>query len=272
MPNPPLNPVVVERLVQDCSALGSTSIDAVLAGHVAVCDSPHGDAVGPLLVAASQVEGFRPLADPDRLLRIALVADEGLLALEEARHAIQDDTWLELSHVEIALPPGFVPADATRALLAELAFTVPTYVELPRTGFETALDVLAEDGAERAAYRCSGADIGGVPTDGELAAFVHGCVDRRVGFRVVAGADRAVRSDGAHPRHGVLNLLAAVAAALDGASTSELAELLAVGHAETLLDLLADCRPARVREVLHGVGSTDPTSTLGDLRAAGALT
>src|SRR6478609_4436113 len=208
---PPLPASVTDGLVHDTSALAE-GID--LAAHLyafeTATEGPLGDVIGSFGIRASQAEALRPLVDPEGLVSVALIADGGLLALQEARHAIQDDTWIDLAHLSITLPPGFEPADATRALLEELAFTAPTYVVLPRTGYETALDVLGEDGVERAAYFCGGTQ-NDLPTDGEVAAFVHACVDRRVPFIITGGLDLPVRSPGAH---GSLNLLAATASAL----------------------------------------------------------
>jgi hypothetical protein len=253
--------VLVDGLVHDTSALtrGSASLAGRLEAHQSALDAPYGDLIGPLHVATSDVEQVRSIAPPDAGLPVVLVADQGLLALQEARHLIQDDVWLTLDHVEIPLPDGFDPAEATRALLNELAFSVQTLVTLPRTGYDTALDVLAADGVEGAAYRCAADDPEALPTTGELAAFVHACASRRVPF-VVVGPDRALHApasgtEGA--RHGVLNVLAAATAALDGATTNEVAQLIESDDAP-LLVAAATRRPAReVRDLLRGVASAD---------------
>src|SRR6478735_4704002 len=190
----PLAASVTDGLIHDTSALAEDAdLDAHLLAYETATAGPLGDVVGSFGIRASQAETLRPLVDPEGLVSVALIADGGLLALQEARSVIQDDTWITLAHLSIALPTGFAPVDATNALLEELAFTAPTYVVLPRTGYETALDVLAEDGVERAGYFCGGT-ANDLPTDGEVAAFVHGCVDRRVTFVITGGLDRPVRS------------------------------------------------------------------------------
>ena len=134
----PLPAALVEGLVHDTAALsGDRALRDVVAAHERAAAAPYGAVLGPLVVAASQAEELRTLADPDGLLLVALVADQGLLALQEARHALQDDAWLVLDHVRIPLPPGFPAAEAARALLAELAFTVPSFVELPAPATRT---------------------------------------------------------------------------------------------------------------------------------------
>jgi hypothetical protein len=268
----PLSPLLLSGLVHDAAAVppGTSDVAAAVAAHREAVAGPHGDLVGPLLVPASQVDALREATEPDDELRIALVADEGLLGLAEARHAVQDDPWTELQHVQIALPEGFDAGDATRALLDELSFTVPTYVELPRTGFEPALDVLGDDGVERAAYRCCGVDAGAMPTDGELAMFVHAAVTRSVPFVLIAGRGHVVRGGGADdPHHGLLNVLAAVAATLEGASTTEAGELLATARTDTLLETIERVPPLKLRDAFQGYACTVVTDPVGQLAAQG---
>ena len=261
----PLNAAVTDGLLHDTSALAAgAELRTALDAFVAATAGAFGAAIGSFAVPASRVEEFRPLTDPDGHTRIAIVADEGLLALKEAREAVQDDVWLVLDQLRIALPPGFAPDVATGALLEELSFTVPTYVELPRTGYEMALDVLAADGVERAGWNV-GDDL---PADGELAAFVHGCVIRRVPFLLTAGVSAAVRAPGAH---GVLNVLAATAAALDGATTSEVAEIVATHDAGALIARSSDAAPLLLRDLFHGVGLAEPARVVENLTALEAL-
>ena len=274
----PLPAVLFDALLLDAALCPprATSLADALSEHDRAVASAEGAWVGPLLVPSSQAAALRAAADPDAVLPMALVADQGLLGLQEARHAVQDDAWLHLTHVEIALPAGFAPAEATRALLDELAFTVPTFVQVPRTGFDGALDVLAEDGVEHATYRCGGAidpaDTGTVPADGEIAAFIHGCVSRGLTFALSGGLDHAVRGTDAATgaaRHGLLNALAAVAAARSGAGTTELAELMGTAQVETLLATVAAVAPRVLRESLYGIACSNVAEPLADLRALG---
>ena len=117
-------------------------------------------------------------------LRIGLIADSGLTGLVEAIGLLFDhDERAALAQVEIALPAEHQPESAMRVLLDQLAFSATAYVEVPRRGWEGALDVLAEDGAERAKYRTGGTSADAYPSEAELAAFVSGCLDRRAGVQ-----------------------------------------------------------------------------------------
>src|SRR4051794_12501771 len=137
----------------------------------------YADLAGPLLLPASATAALQQdLTGADVGLRITLVAEPGpgdpagLLTLREARNLLLDDDRVELTGVHVPLPPGAVPGDpgdAVRALLAELDFTVPTWLEVaPEPGWRAALEALAADGAERLAGRLPGAGEAAGPSAG----------------------------------------------------------------------------------------------------------
>ena len=88
--------------------------------------------------------------------------------------------------------------------------------------------MLADDGAERAKYRTGGTTAGAVPSSVELAGFLRAALDRRLSFKLTAGLHHAVRGPlaEAEAQHGVLNVLAAVGAGVDGADAATMAGLL----------------------------------------------
>ena len=112
-------------------------------------------AVGPLLVPASAVDTLRTLADPARILDVALIGDTGLEGLVAARDALEDDAWINCAARRATASRRTARSPSQwRRLLDALAFTVPTYLELPdRRGARQGLAVLAADGAERAKFR-----------------------------------------------------------------------------------------------------------------------
>lgn len=127
--------------------------DAVKAAY-ARRDTPQEAVVGPLLVPASAVEDLRSHADPTLVLDVALIGDTGLEGLTAARDALQNDGWIVLHQVELRPPAAEPPAQGVSALLAELSFTTPAYIELNLdTDFVGALETLADDGLERAKFR-----------------------------------------------------------------------------------------------------------------------
>jgi hypothetical protein len=270
---------LVAGLVDDAAVFpprSASPADAV-AEHRAHRSAWYADAVGPLVVRADQVADLLDVVAPGDDLQVAVVgsAEDGLAGLVEAAHLLLDQEGrAELAQVEIPLPTGHDPGVATRTLVDQLALSVPAYVEVPRAGFESALDVLAEDGAERAKLRTGGTSPQAYPSEAELAAFLRACVERRVPFKLTAGLHTALRTTTAEgvEAHGLLNVLAAVAAAVDGAATEDLAGLLAVRTAQPLLPVVAGADVAAVRGLFLSFGCCAVTDPLGSLASLGLLT
>jgi hypothetical protein len=257
---------------------GDATVPDAVAAYRAHRLAPYADLVGPLLVRSSQTVELLEAAQAGDDLRIGLVADEGLAGLVEAIGLLFDhDARACLAQVEIALPAGHDPGPATRVLLDQLAFSATAYVEVPRTGYLEALDVLAEDGAERAKYRTGGTTAAAYPDEAELAAFLGAALERRLTFKLTAGLHRALRntSPEGFEQHGFLNVLAAVAAGLDGAPPADLAALLALRAPEPLVDLLANASgsagPAAVRRSFASFGCCGVTDPVDDLVGLGLL-
>ena len=263
-------------LVDDAAVFppGNATIADAVNAHRDHQSSWYAEVVGPLLVRSSDVVTLLEASRPGDDLRIGLIADDGLTGLVESIGLLFDhDERAALAQVEIPLPPGHDPAAAMRVLLDQLAFSATAYVEVPRAGFEGALDALAEDGAERAKFRTGGSTAATFPSEAELAAFVSACLERKLGFKLTAGLHRAVRSTSAEgfEQHGFLNVLAAVAAGQGGAREDELAGLLALRTAEPLLQQLAGADVAGVRRAFVSFGCCGVTDPVDDLVALGLI-
>lgn len=263
-------------LIDDAAVFppGNATIDEAVSAHRDHQSSWYAEAVGPLLVRSSDVVTLLEATRPGDDLRIGLIADDGLTGLVESIGLLFDhDERAALAQVEIPLPPEHDPAAAMQVLLDQLAFSATAYVEVPRTGYEGALDVLAEDGAERAKFRTGGATTAAFPSEAELAAFVSACLERKLGFKLTAGLHRAVRNTSAEgfEQHGFLNVLAAVAAGQGGAGAAELAGLLARRTAGPLLQCLAGADVAGVRRAFVSFGCCGVTDPVDDLVALGLM-
>lgn len=214
---------LVEGLLADAAALAGDPVAEALTGHRAHRAAWYGDLVGPLLVPAGAAEALAAaLGDGDLGLRVALasVGPDPVGALRRARSALEGGRS-ELVGVHLPLPDG-PPEAAARAALDALESSVPVWLEVPnRPGWQGALDVLASDGAECATIRVDGPS--GFGTDADLAAVLRLAIDRDVTFAVVASDLPVLR--GAGP--GLLNLVCAVRAALNGAEEEELVPVLA---------------------------------------------
>jgi hypothetical protein len=237
--------------------------DAVTAAY-GRSDSPTEHLVGPLLVPASATAALRELADPRRILRVALIGDTGLEGLEAARDALQDDPWIELAHVELAVPRDPDLALSTAQLLERLSFTVPAYLELPLDQDpRPALDVLAADGVERAKFRC-GPDV--IPATADLARGVSAAVAANVPFKLTGGLHHALPSvEGSVRHHGFLNALAATALALAGAEVDHLVAVLDSDDVATVLTALDTADVGRVRRQFRSFGSCSIAEPYDDL-------
>lgn len=255
---------------------GSSPMSDAIQTHRAMTRSSYVDLVGPFLCPTSRVsqllESLRSSGDP---IRVVLLADGGVLGVEQAQHLLADDERVRVVGLEIALPRDGDPTVFTRHVLEALNFSVPTAVEIPRVpGWQGALDVLAQDGAERAKFRTGGPTEADIPSPGELASQIVAAVERRVPFKLTAGLHRALPhpdADTGLRQHGFLNALAATALACDGASPEDLAVVLAATDPTAVLGPLRSCRPARVRAAFTSFGTCSLREPIGDLVSLGLL-
>jgi hypothetical protein len=263
------------EIVDDAKILApsTTSMSDALDSHRMHRQHRYSEVLGLFVVPASRIDELRAATHANDYLRVSLLGDSDLSKLREARAAVMDDPWIEIVQLEVALPVG-LPVDAAMHIaLDELNFTAPTCIEVPRNGFEAALDVLAADGAERAQYRTGGAAQSDVPESGELAAFISGCARRRVSFKLTGGLQQAVRGiDPASGRdlHGVLNVLVATDRALAGAPIEQVTAALELRDASVLVSAINDVNP-QVRDLLRSLDCADIANLVDDLTALGML-
>jgi hypothetical protein len=213
----------------------TSQVEHIVSSHLSLRDTPAGDATASLVVPASLVTRLREVVDPDHDLRISLYGDTGLDGVNVALEALQDDAWITIDHVVLPVLGAGRTTDDVARLLDRLSFTVPTYIELPiDEALEASLDVLARDGAERAAF-------GPTAPDG-LATAIVAAVRRSVPFTIDASNGPAVTS-----------LLAATSLALDSSEVSAIALVLQVDDPGQLAWLLDGDRGAGVRRNLRSV-------------------
>jgi hypothetical protein len=269
---------LVHALLDDAAVFppGDATVPEAVTAHRVHRNSWYADAVGPLLVRASQVPDLLAAVRAGDDLTVGLVADTGLAGLVQGVGGLLDhEDQVRLVQAEIALPQGHDPGLATKLLVDQLALSVTTYVEVPRSGYEPALDALAEDGAERAKYRTGATTSAPAPSEAELAGFLRAALDRRLPVKLTAGLHHALRGTHTGPagaaEHGFLNVLAAVAAGSDGASAEDLARLLAEPAADPLLDIVAGAPVAAVRRAFVSFGCCGVTDPVQDLVTLGLL-
>jgi hypothetical protein len=275
----PVVPSLLAGLLDDAAAMPPrTDVARALTEHREHRVGRDQDLLGPLLVPARAVGEVRSRLEPrDHALRIVLVgtAPQPFPELLEAVDALAGDDRVEVTGVVAPLVGGEA-GPAAQETLAALTFSVPAWIEVSGTPqWQAALDVLAADGAENAAFRVAGPHAGQLATDDDLARFLRDAVDRDLQFTTTGDLCHAVRGrdpDTAAEHHGILNLLCAVRAALNGAEVPEVREVIAEERPEPLTSAarrMSDADAAVVRAFLGSVACGSVSAAVGELSALG---
>lgn len=279
-PTPPL----LRALVDDAAVFppGNSPLPLAVTAHAALRDGALSGAVGPLLVPASAADALLAALDAgswprDDRLDVAVVARPGTdpAVLREALAVLAADPRLHLAGAELAWTPGWRRLD--------LPGDLPLALEVPRERSEQDLALadirssVAEGDAVVAKFRTGPTPTWPWPDEGELAAFLVAATRAPVPFKLTGGLHHAVRGTYAvggvaEENHGVLDVLVATAAALEGGTADEVAGLLAVRDASALADLVrawSDDTVRRVRAAFTAYGCCTVTDPLGELAALG---
>jgi hypothetical protein len=269
----PAEPAALDGLLDDAGALTATPVTVALGRHRELLAGPHRDLLGPMLIPAREAGPLREaLGSGDLGLRVLLVADapdgkDPLAALRTARGTLLDEDRIEVVGVRLPLPPLADPETAARALLAALDLSVPAWVEVPAgLGALAALEVLAADGAENVSLDLSSA------RDEQTAVVLRRAVDLDLSFRIGSAKVGVGVHRGAVP--GLLNLLCAVRAALNGAEVSDLERVLEQARPQPLVSAvrrMSGADAAVARAFLIGAQTPDPLTAIEDLAALGLL-
>ncbi len=257
---------------------GNAPLDEAVTAHRERRGEPWADLVGTLVVPDTDLPRLRGAGER---LSVVLTGGAGQVSGPAGLARRLD---LQVAGVEIALRDlGDLPGNARRVVAAvddarsrgDLADDATVHVELPSTtpshGWLAAADEIA--GAElHLKFRLGGATADLTPTAAELAAMVDAALDRETPFKCTAGLHRAVAHtdpDGL-PRHGFLNLLAATAAAWDGAGSEAVTALLASTDAAALAATPAEDLQ-RARRWFTSFGTCSIDEPRHDLRDLGLL-
>jgi hypothetical protein len=230
--------------------------------------------IGPLLVPARAAGELDTLAAGGSSLRVGLIARPGEPPgdLLGGVAALRASHLVEVAGVELGWTPGW------RGLgLGGL----PVTLEVPRGSAQSAAlrDVAraVPAGRTRVKFRTGATPSWAWPDEAELAQFIASAVAHGLVFKLTGGLHHAVRgthviSGTAEEQHGLLNVLCAVARAVDGTPPDELCAVLAERDAGVLSRAIAAIGPAaaaRVRAAFASYGCcevTDPVRELTGLR------
>lgn len=223
-------PPLFARLVDETSLLQpratAPGVDAVVSRYLSSRDGRYGGLVGQLVCPVSRLSAVvTELARsvPARPVDVALVVDTGLGAVPKALSTVfSRSSLLTPRTVETSAPPDvddvwlervseFVPED----VVAVVEPRRPQAGDVPGTAaWLEAVRRVAEHGCAPK-LRCGGLRPSDVPTDEDVERFVRVIVEAGRTFTVLGLRD-VVRPAGGAVRHGVLNILVAVARALSG--------------------------------------------------------
>lgn len=246
-------PSFLSSLVDDAAIFppGNLALPAAVQAHRAHRTSAYAALVGPFVVSDIRLPDLlEELSDETEPFAVTVVVTGGAGAIEPAVRWATNSGLLDVRSLETPLRAEDDLARNAMRVVAALEQVrddlgqVPVYVEPPRVqgepthGWLTALDELAS--AElRLKFRTGGVEEDMFPTSRELAASIDAALDRELPFKCTAGLHHAVRTG---HQHGFLNVLAATAAAFDGASRDEVVARLDTTQAKINTDAFTSAR------------------------------
>jgi hypothetical protein len=274
-------PEPFRRLVDDAAVFppGDAPLPEALTAYVGRRDEWYADLVASFVVTDVAIP------EVTEAVPVSVVVTGGAGAIAGAlKLAVKRD--LTVAGLEIALrDPDDLPGNARRVTAAvdavrgegALDEDTPVYVELPQTeasaGWLTAADVVAE-GEHRLKFRTGGLEADLFPTPETLAGWIDAALDRETPFKCTAGLHHAIAHrdhETGFPHHGFLNVLLATRQAFDGATTAEVATLLADHYPNDLVALARTSDLAGARRWFVSFGSCSVQEPLDDLVGLGLV-
>lgn len=279
-----LSPLVAE-LLDDAAAVAPSDapLAAVVAGYLQHRQRPSGGALRCVLCPDSGLPSLGAVLDEhlteQETIPVGLVVTGGAGAIRPSLTWLSrtDRLTVKVVHLRLRDEPDLARNVARVAFALDDALAdadlddVPVAIEVPWVeGWERALDSIAESG-HLATFRPTSPEESWPERD--VASFLLGCLDREVAF-TCAGLDTAIRETGTDgiERQGILNVLLATRAALDGAGADDTARLLAERDAETVASRLRGLDQAGARSTRRwatSFSSSRVSEALRDLVAAG---
>jgi hypothetical protein len=290
-PAPPTGapPALLRDLLDDAAIFppGEAPMARAVPAHAVHVSAWYAELVGPFVCSRSRLPDLLDALDatPEvAALDVAVVLDRGTGSLHEAAGLVADDARVVLAGLEVPLR-GEAPAESARRAVATVDAVLggpddrcPVSMEVAwAPGWRDALELVAEAGY-RAKFRTGGATAEAHPDEQALAERVLACLDLDLPFKLTAGLHHAVRRTEpgtGFEQHGFLNVLLAVAAALDGAGVDDVAHVLADRDGSALATRAATLDEAgatRLRRWFASFGTCSISEPVDDLVALGLLT
>jgi hypothetical protein len=273
-------PSLLARLIDDAALFppGSATMPDAVRLHLAGRSGAHADLVGLFLCPASRLpELITELikVKPGKPVELSLVIDTGLGGVPKALSIVESRA--ELLALRMVEMPA--PSDADEVWLERVSEFVPEDVIRviePRRGGAGWLDGIQRviEHGSWPKLRCGGLSAENFPSVTEIIGFLDVINTGGASFKATAGLHNAVRHfDPALgvDRHGFLNLVLAVCAAVEGRDPVPVLKLTDVGELVRLAQSVPDDTAARARELLVSYGSCDTHTPVEDLVALGLI-
>jgi hypothetical protein len=275
---PPFPRALFAELVDDAALFppGNAPMSAGLAEHGEHKQSTYRDLVGPFLCPVSRIDELTSTLTDDLKLAVSLVVD---VVGEPTHHALRV-TGADPRNSLVADEAAHRRLGDDAALVGENLRRLPSavgFLEVPRSGFDDSLDLVAKGGWRAAKYRTGGTSDDAFPSARELAAFLVACAERELPFKLTAGLHHAVRHTDpvtGFENHGVLNVLVATLAAKAGDSADAVAEVLEDRAPHSLVAAVrswSDREVIGVRALFRSFGCCGVTDPINDLVGLGLL-
>ncbi|MFF5207950.1 hypothetical protein [Streptosporangium sp. NPDC000396] len=179
---------------------------------------------------------------------------------------------LSVELVEVRQPADESPDAVAGRLASQLPAGARLFVEVSPAGRTAVPHDLHGAGLK---IRCGGLTADAFPTAQELGSFIRHCAVHGIPFKATAGLHHAVRHfDPALgvDRHGFLNLVLAVCAAVEDRDPAPVLGSTDVGELVRLAQAVSDDTVKRARALLVSYGSCSTSTPIEDLTALGLVT
>jgi hypothetical protein len=270
-------------LFDDASLFPPASLamaDAV-PGHVRHHNAWYREMSGPFVCADTRITQLSAAMTATGVIELdlALVLPGGADGLTAATDAAFADPRLRLRAVEV--PVGDPSAKGIDALAAALDRTplagATAFMEIPVAHVNADALRIAADHRYQVKLRTGGTTAEAFPDEATLARALTALISERQPFKCTAGLHHAVRHRDAETgfeHHGFLNVILAVAAALDDASAAEVAAELADSRPEEVAGRVAGLEEEQVaaaRSLFTSFGTCSTDEPVTDLVTLGLV-
>ena len=263
-------------LIDDAAVFppGNAPLDVAITRHFAHKTSPYAACIGALLVPVGVVDQLQALVHQGGVpLAVGLISRPGSDPdeLTAAVEALDEDALIEIAGIERPWTPAW--RDVT-PIDAPLALEVGRDAHVQADALSDIAVALADGVEVVAKFRTGWTPTWAWPTEDELAAFIVGCQDEALPFKLTGGLHHLVRAEHPDPQHGLLNVILATRAALTGATVEAVSSVLAERDRESLVDAVAhisDAEAAALRECFTAYGCCEVTDPINELAEAGLL-